>query len=386
MVVNINKIKNFIIDALVLLSFTYFPDYIFKGDINDIYKTYCLFINILIILLYIKRNNFKLHFFNIIILVMFLTPVISTIMYSNNNMIEHGIKLTLEMVSLTFYIEQNIKSRKFEFLKNCMIYWGILVIINIFSFYIYFPLGMEGIKNFYFLGNDNGSIYETFLFLFISIVYYIEKDGKIPFSFSLITLFIFLGYLYVDSGNGKACTFIFLLMPFIYKSYMFKKLANTKILTISYLIAFFMLVIWRSNNFIIETILNILKKDPTFTGRTIIWDKSFYWINKHLLIGNGYETSGILLDKILQVKPHNLIIQFLYNGGIIMTVCLIIVLIISLKEKKQLKKENNNNSVLNFCVFMYFIISIFDYYYYKTTLIFILSIIVFIKYFEGEKE
>ena len=266
MSINKKRLYEFIINSIVLLSFTYFPDYIFKNQFYTLYKSFCLIIYILIIVVYLKKYKFKIHYMNIILAIMYLIPVLSTYTNGNQDMLSHGIRLLIEMVSLSFYIEYSMREKKLAFLKDCMIYYGLLVIINIISFYIYYPNGMEGVSNFYFLGNDNGSIYESSLFLFISIIYYLKKYDRIPIKFYIILIFIFFGYIYVDSGNGKVCTFLFLLLSLFYKQkkFVFNKRISIKFVLIFYIILYFMFVVWRSNNFIIETALKLFQEEHLF--------------------------------------------------------------------------------------------------------------------------
>jgi len=378
--------KNDIIDFLVLLSFAYFPSFIMAGVRGKIFTAYCLMVYILIILNYISKNKNNIPSITYIIAIMYTIPLIPTIIYKNYDVIDTGIKVLLGAIALSLLIKDNLTKKPKEFLKKCMIFWGILVCINIACFFLYYPAMDPNLKNFYFLGNDNGSVYETLLFLFLSILYYTNYTKKIPMRFIILLLYIFAGYIYVNSGNGKVCTFLVLAYVLIYGknkkiSKVLNKITNYKTIVIIYLIIFFSLVVFKNKSIIIDTVLDILKKDKTFTGRTGIWELSFKYIKEHILLGNGYENDIILINKIHQVKAHNLIIQFLYNGGVLMILCLIDII------KKVFNKTKNSplriKSLISLFLLIYFIISIFDYYWYKFNLLFFLLTMF---YFEDYKQ
>ena len=137
-----------------------------------------------------------------------------------------------------------------------------------------------------------------------------------------------------------------------------------------------LLVVFRSNNQIVNNILGILGKNNTFTGRTNIWDLSFKYIKENLLLGNGYENGDIILRKIGQVKCHNMIIQFMYNGGLIGFGIFAYIIKITLTKIKELPNSDSKNIII-FSLFVYFLISIFDYYYYKYNIVFFLLFIIY---------
>lgn len=368
--------KSTIIDYLVLFAYTYLPDYIIKGSIENIYLLYCAVIYIMIILYYLKKNHNKVSKIVSMFFIMNLFLNISTIIHGNFGMLFHGFKILLGMTSLCCYMELRIKDNPKAFLKNSMIYWGLLVIINILSFFAYYPTGWDNISNFYFLGNDNGSIFETFLYIFISLLYYTTYEKNIPKYFYFIILFIFYGYLFVDSGNGKVCLLLLIALTLFYNNKYFKKIFTVKRLFIVYILIFMLLVILRSDNQIVNNILGILGKNSTFTGRTNIWDLSFKYIRENLLLGNGYENGDIILRKIGQVKCHNMIIQFIYNGGLIGFGIFAYIMKITLAKIKQLPNSDSKNIII-FSLFIYFLISIFDYYYYKYNIVFFLLFIIY---------
>ena len=380
---NKKKIKKTLIDVLCLLPYTYFPGYILVGKLWNIFDLYSLLMYVIITIVYIAKAKFHINKISMLVLIMNIIPIIATIFNKNYDALTNGIKILLGSFSLSLLIEAKMKEKPEIFLKHLITYSGILVIINIFSFYIFYPSMDSKALYFYFLGNDNGTIYETFLYIYISILYYLTCKNKIPKYFFVIVIFIFSGYTFVQSGNGRICLIVTLLLLLTYKTEIFKKIANYKVLIPLYIVIFSMIVIFRNNNIIMQKVLEFLGKGTTFTGRTFIWDAAFLYISKHPIIGNGYENAILTTQKIFQVKAHNLIIQYLYMGGYSMiTILFIIIKNVINKIKNNMLSEKINN-IMFFSLFMYFVISIFDFYYAKYNFLFIILIYYYSYYLKG---
>ena len=363
-----------IFNIIFILKYIYFPNYILKG-FEDVFNVICLLSYIIIIIMYLKKYDFKIPNFTVILFIMQLIPLISTIYCGNYDMLAQGIKVLLASVSLPMLIKYNYDIDFKSFIKEIMIIFGILVSVNVLTFYIYYP-SMTQFLYFYFLGNDNGSIYETFLYIYISIIYYLHYKKRIPVYFYVIVAFLISGYVFVRSGNSMVCLFVTATVILLSKTNIFKKVCNNeKIFMVGYIVFFLLIVIFRNNSAFMNVVLTLLDKNPTFTGRTFIWDYTFKYIKLHPLIGNGYENSVILTSKIHQVKAHNLILQYLYMGGLFTLTLFLYFVYKNIKIIKKGKIDKRVKALMQFSIFLFFIISVFDYYYYKYT--FIIMILVY---------
>ncbi len=364
--------KDMLKNILLLLPFISYPNYILTGIFRDLFFIYSLLIYVYIYISYFTKKHGKVDFLIILSFILQVIPLMSTIILKNTNEIMMAIKVMASTIAILMLTEYKIKESPKTFLQSIYIFFSINIFINILTFFLYYP-GMFGMNSFYFLGNDNGSIYETLVFFAIGIIYYDTfNNSKIPLLFVIFVLFISIGYFFVDSGNGKVCMLILLIFMFIYKNKKIQKLLNYKYLLLIYGILFALIVIFRSNDGIIPIILKILGKDPTYTGRTFIWDYCFEYINIHPIIGNGYESDILLMSKIHQVKAHNLIVQYLYMGGYSMIIFLITVIMISMK--KAYDSMSNNGTIINFVLVVFLVISMFDYYYAKSSLFLLLAL------------
>ncbi|MEE3342815.1 MAG: O-antigen ligase family protein [Bacilli bacterium] len=363
----------FITNILLLIPFIMLPEYILSGSLRRIFIIYSIAVFGLIHLIYLKKFHFKINKLFILLLFMQLIPIISTIYFKNYDQLFKAIYTMLSTLSIVLLIDYKLKMSPECFLKSFTFYLGVLTIINIISFYLYYPSMSPTEYYFYFLGNDNGSIYETLTFISVGMVYCFYKYSKIPISYIMILVFILIGYLYVYSVNAFICIALVLLFCFIYKNPIFKKICNIKLLVIVYIILFLLIVVFRSDSGLLPMILNFLKRDTTYSGRTFIWDYAFKYIYKYPIIGNGYEGLVLSYLKIHQIKAHNIIIQYLYMGGLSMIYFLLYSIKISLKKSKD--NPGNISNLLIYVLFIFLVISLFDYYYSKIGLFVILCLL-----------
>ena len=119
---------------------------------------------------------------------------------------------------------------------------------------------------------------------------------------------------------------------------------KTSVLKLSYIIVSIVWIIFFAmamNNYYLSDISNMFShKSSTLSGRTIIWEKAFYYIEKNPIIGYGYD-NNIIGDKTNYMfqgnyefpnDTHNSIIFMLLSSGIIGTVVLLYIIYSTLKK------------------------------------------------------
>lgn len=369
------NLKNHFLIFAFLIAFISLPDYIIGGTFRRVVQLYSAIVYAIMIITYIKINKTK--FSKLIIFVFFvqLIPLISTIAHKNYDQLYQAFFVFLEMLSVTMFIEYWCKEDFKTFIKDIMIFFGIFVIINVITFFVYYPSMSPKEAYFYFLGNDNGSVYETLTFVMIAMIYSIIYNNKISNILKIIFIFIFAGYIYVQSGNGMGCMFFILFISFFYNSNILKKVCNMKVMIAIYVAVFIMIVILREGS-LVKFVLELFGKDYTYSGRTYIWDLCFEHIKNNFWIGNGYEGLILSYSKINQIKAHNFIIQTFYNGGFL-TLSLMIIILIKSFKKIALYKEKFSKLyiVLFFSMYFFLIVGLFDYYYAKPTLYIMMALI-----------
>ena len=385
---NTNKRRGLLlllIDVLAMLSFSYFPDYIISPAVFSAYRLIIYTMIILFILSqkkYRQRMELKKIF---VIAFIYLVPLIATLLYWQDiQCLARGARQLMGVVALMMYFFMRIKSSKPEiFVRNTVITWGILILINMVTMFAFSSSGMFGQANYYFLGNDNGSVFESFMFVLFSAMYFIYSKKKVPVVMWASYLVILFSYVYLNSSNASVGIAALLIAVAISKCRAGKIVANPKALLSIYALFFLVIVIWRSDANIITQVLNLLGRDSTFTGRTYIWDRSMKWIAQYPVLGVGYEPEASTVLKLTTVKCHNFLIQMLYNGG-----WLSLIASAAIALRAYLHVDGSNVRVRNLVVlsgFIFLIITTFDFYQLKYAPIFML-LALYIPRFCGKKE
>ena len=105
------------------------------------------------------------------------------------------------------------------------------------------------------------------------------------------------------------------------------KILNAAVLTLCNVAVFFLLVIFRILDVFSFIIVEILDRNTTLTGRTLLWDDIYYVIGDRPLFGYGVmnaEQMTELLNRSWAVHAHNLVLQFLLEGGVLALVLFVI--------------------------------------------------------------
>lgn len=370
-----NLILSRIIDFLMLLPFAYISNYIINAKTDTLFEIYSIVVFLIIMIIYFKKKKMSIPIIILLIGAMYLIPLLVTIIYGDHTVIRKGIKLLVGSICVSMLIDYNMASRPKKFLESVIIFYGTLIVVNTLSFFLFYPSITPLKESVYFLGNDNGSIFEVFLFVYVSLAYYTIYNRKIPIYFYALLTFVFAGYLYVKSGNGMICMLISIIFILLYKKTFTKKLFKLKFMIPIYLLFFFTIVVFQ-NNGLIQIVLDILDKSPTISGRTYIWNKCWYYISQRPLFGNGYENDLLISSKISNSKAHNIILQYLYTGGVATLVVFLLIVGIVLYKTNKSKINSDIKNIVNFSVFLFFIMCIFDFYIDK-----FITIIMFMIYY-----
>lgn len=231
----------------------------------------------------------------------------------------------------------------------------IMCIIHIFSVFVYYNTtgGMRHgyipyslgyttptTQNWYFLTYDNESIFYFLPLSCILLVYGLIYSHKALVVDLLISLTI--GYTYIDKDAATAAVaFTF----FVISAFCIFLTRNIQGIPIGYKLSCligmggsFIAVVGIGSG-ILSKIALFLGKDPTFTGRSYIWEKSIYWFLQNPILGNGVETEDTLYMKIGMNHCHNILLQILYNGGIICMILFILGIIFSSPKKSNVNIE-----------------------------------------------
>ena len=239
----------------------------------------------------------------------------------NNNMSEIGSAylpvITIILLFLSF-IDDDITL----FLSPLSTLLYVYVVINLITVLL-FPEGLYSsrvnemstrIEYSWFLGYKNPQIRLILPAISISMICDFIKYGKVRLK-SIVLLFTgLITVILIKSSTGLLGIAVF------FSVYFLRLKLDVKVKPkwfLIYNLAFFLLVvILRMQNAIGFFLVDILKKDTTFSGRTIIWDQALLDILRHPMLGSG-ATQFPIGSFFVATHPHNFILYLLLKSGLI---------------------------------------------------------------------
>lgn len=296
---------------------------------------------IIIILLIILLPSYKISMQTIFIGFMYLAMTISTFIHKTQDYkyLVYTIGPAMAVCLLTDYCMQKAPEK---FLFSLTMTFAVLFSINLITI-IAFPNGLYQSwrikQQLWFMGYDNGLIYNLVPYVGISLVYSQYKYKKLFTFWSIYSVAItIITELIVWSATGVVTAAFMMICILCINIPFVKKIVQPKVLIGVFYIGTILIVIFRMQNLFEPIIVDILHKDLTFTGRTYLWDYSMTVIKDNLLLGVGQAGYTVVGQHNTYLHPHCLLLDMLYKGGIIMFVLFNIVI---LRFCKQIKRHIN---------------------------------------------
>lgn len=147
---------------------------------------------------------------------------------------------------------------------------------------------------------------------------------------------------YSWSTSAMLAVIIILLFYYFYSSRIFSniwKYINGVIIFIGYIIIN-ILLLFSSFIGVFKSMLELLGKDTSLSGRTYIWAKAFAFIIEKPLIGYGVNNELTASRFSGLVHLHNYLLNCTYIGGVLLLACVIIMLFIIGKSLSEDIQEN----------------------------------------------
>lgn len=108
-------------------------------------------------------------------------------------------------------------------------------------------------------------------------------------------------------------------------------------------------------------VMSVFNKTLTFSGRRYIWDYALDKLAKHPILGNGFNSTGYLLNgKVIPIyereasHTHNGFLELFLQSGLIGLVLVVIILLIAFRYTFKLEKKEANMIRVYFIIFMVF--------------------------------
>ena len=319
----------YVVVSVTFLSFCYSGQSQF---IKEIIKYSSVFVSCASIITYIF--NFRFSKQSVIIFILFAIGLFSSIVSPDAD-VATFLLLYLRLIGLYLYLETSIRMNANKAISAISSILWLLVLVNWVTL-ILFPNGMYSSSLYdrnWFFGYDNLHI---IWFLAAIMSAYIDRKINNSNIFKFLSLLAMTTYsvLFCMSANSLVA-YTILMTYLIFSKWVNKiKIVNYKNAFVIYMTINILFVILRVQNILSWFIVGVLGKSLTFTGRTIIWDRTIDLITKKPLLGYGYEPSSVMSKRLgnqYYTHAHNTILDIGYKGGIISSI-LFMSLLFSLKD------------------------------------------------------
>lgn len=352
--------------GLFLITLSFFKPGILENYpfYNTLYNYWTLLSSISIIIYYILKK--KISNLQFLILLQIALYGISTLLNSRDfyTLIANFVPLLAICMLSEIQVKKNCK----RYLRCLSIIIFLEIFIN-FIFICLYPTGVygEGIYGSYkyFLGYDNYSALFINLGMIIIILFNYISKGKLTLLGIATMIIVLISYIITWAVTPMisaliASILVILVLNFhINKIRWINKLINFKTVFFASIVFFIAIVIFRIQDNFSYLIVDILHKDLTFTGRTLIWDRSLEQFLSSPWIGIGITDYNVRLATLNIYHAHCTLLNILMEGGIF--VLIIYTSMLYYANKKMSKIKNTTLYWILLIGFIsYFIITSFD--------------------------
>ena len=295
------------------------------------------------------------------------------------------------------WINYMLKRCERKTLRGLIIYYAILSIINC-GIILVNPEGIiatQSSNKTFLIGIDNKMVFTLLPILGISI-FYIEKflpSRNRKRNIAIATVIFASSLLAAWAANGMMAVLImFFLLYFDKKG--FEKFLNLRNGIIAIGVICFLVVFsnFFSQGLFAEFITNVLHKDVTFSGRSVLWAQTLKLVYQSPIygygIGSDVSNSFYFWSKgeiISGFSTHNGYLRILLEGGIIALVSYVMIYVVLYKSCKSIWNQNRGIRVLTYCTLGLLLTFIFEAEFYSTSMLFVLGMIYYYSQNDGLK-
>lgn len=347
---SIKKLKNIIIYGFFLFAFLK-PDSLEYIGLQWLDKllviTDGLVMTGLIVLLVLRK--YKMSIFSALIFSIYFFIGVYTFLGTKDYF--SLIKVAGTTVGFSLFTDFMIQRKPDIYFKGSIIVLTALFLINLVTIIQFYPEGMYKTDkvngDLYFMGHDNGMIYNLIPLCALSLLYSYLKLKKIWTWYTLTSFSLaFFSEIYVRSATGIIEVLLLLLLVVMYDNRYFRKIIRPEILFGFYFIVNILLVYFRIQKFFSGLIVGVFGKDVTLTGRTYLWDYAIQRIVENNFQGYGMGTLIYGVNGHTYPHCHNLLLDFLYTGGFFSLILFTILLFVFSKKYHDLPDKKIGKLIL----------------------------------------
>lgn len=292
------------------------------------------------IALTIMKNIKNIGIATIVFGIYYSTFVISTILNEGN--VSKSLSAVLPQLCFFAYSDIMIRKKTKDYINAVSMFFLSYIVINAILLLV-FPNGIGAYLPGYdylrvdsrmsWLGLDNGYI----KFFLVAIVLFTFSYKDKPLVRNSMYICMMATMVYVWSGTGIVGITIMLGYIYLLNRSKYSFDLNYWVCLAIEIVAFLSIVIFRVTDKFSELIVNVIGKDITFTGRTILWDQAMLLIAKKPVWGYGVYDYNLLISTAngQAYSAHDTVLQMMLMGGIVSLIAFCIIKItIGIRLKK----------------------------------------------------
>ncbi|MRZ89841.1 hypothetical protein GKD41_18550 [Odoribacter splanchnicus] len=347
---------------------------------------FSLFSKILFLYVFFKALfHFSFSKFDILIFIFFIFSILNS--YVNQMSIIEIIPFFIKTTGLVLFTEQLIKKDTTLTLYSLSFVFSFIIYLNFILLLIY-PDGIwinENGGELYFLGGNYNQFGGVIIPALAVNTLYCFHANKGKFNLFLLYPISLLSVLLPGSGSMTSFLCIILLIIYLVFFHPLKIRKWFLILLFSGLILFALTMVFTQSEVVSGSKLqvfieDVLQKNMTFSGRTVIWMYSLYMISNSFISGYGWVDKDWALENIHGVITHNIELQILLQGGIILGSIFLFLLYTAIRKQKNKIYDSGIRIFLLVVLTIYFLMLQMECYPYQMIL-FMLLIVFLSNYF-----
>lgn len=248
----------------------------------------------------------------------------------------------IKIAVIVMITESYLTRKESESLFQGFAYASLLLLIaNLLFTFVLNPGGLygnfsDGVYGECFLSNKN-TVRNPLLLGFVSSILLDALKGKQTSIRSLLIITVgFVNLALVWSATALVVFSVACVLYFISIAHV--RIPNMKVFGLAAVVSWFAVVVLRRIDIFQHFIVDVLQKDMTFSGRTIMWDSAFDTIFQSPFLGQGfgsYLTYWNINNPFLQVSHcHNAFVDAMYKGGVLALLALIVLIVIACYQLK----------------------------------------------------
>lgn len=370
MVLSSKRFTNGILSLIcffILLEPPYFKQIQFIDNIFKVSQIVIFFVGIYFYFVGKKKSD---RISKIVVVMIVYHAVLIVVTVLNGGLVLQIGYQALQFCCFAIYLDMVLINNPKMLFRTCMPILEIYLVLNFFTI-IFCQEGLYRSDTFvkftyYFLGYDNQNINFILPALVLVLIYSVGSKGhRLHLIFCYCVAILTAIQIWSGMTLIVVCTMSFLAVICLKKNNYFieKILSGNWFNGISLLWANIVMnisiVILRLQYLLEFLIVDILQKDITLTGRTVLWDRNFYYIFMKPCWGYGVDSAkkralklGYSASAPQGLHAHNRFVETLYRGGFVLFGIYLWMLFYAAKCLKKFKNERISK-ILAFSIFIY---------------------------------